>query len=73
MTLDARTVAHALAAMSVAVYPRPRPSPARPFEGVDMNTHAAVPSLRSEEADDYHAVVARLNESWRIIVCAAGI
>ena len=38
-----------------------------------MNTHAAVPSLRSEEADDYHAVVARLNESWRIIVCAAGI
>jgi hypothetical protein len=26
-----------------------------------------------EEADDYHAVVARLNESWRVIVCAAGI
>jgi hypothetical protein len=28
---------------------------------------------RSEEADDYHALVARLNDSWRVIVCAAGI
>src|SRR5689334_581221 len=28
---------------------------------------------RSEEADDYRAVVARLNDSWRVIVCAGGI
>jgi hypothetical protein len=42
-----------------------------------MNAHAnppaAVPYSTSEEADDYHAVVARLNDSWRVIVCAAGI
>jgi hypothetical protein len=30
-------------------------------------------AVRSEEADDYHAIVARLNADWRIIVCAAGI
>jgi hypothetical protein len=29
--------------------------------------------ITSEEADDYHAIVARLNDSWRVIVCAAGI
>jgi hypothetical protein len=27
----------------------------------------------SEEADDYDAVVARLNDRWRVIVCGAGI
>jgi hypothetical protein len=27
----------------------------------------------SEEADDYGAIVARLNDTWRIIVCKAGI
>jgi hypothetical protein len=27
----------------------------------------------SEEADDHRAVVARLNDNWRVIVCAAGI
>jgi hypothetical protein len=32
-----------------------------------------MPSSRSEEADDYHAVVARLNEGWRTIICPAGI
>jgi hypothetical protein len=30
-------------------------------------------AARSEESDSYHAVVARLNGDWRIIVCAAGI
>jgi len=42
-----------------------------------MNVHAnlptAIPSSRSEEADDYTALVARLNDRWRVIVCAAGI
>jgi hypothetical protein len=28
---------------------------------------------RSEEADDYGAVVALLNDSWRVIACRAGI
>ena len=28
---------------------------------------------KSEEADDYHAIVARLNDQWRVIECAAGI
>ena len=28
---------------------------------------------RSEESDDYDAIVARLNVGWRVIVCAAGI
>jgi hypothetical protein len=27
----------------------------------------------SEEADDYCAIVVKLNENWRVIVCAAGI
>jgi hypothetical protein len=27
----------------------------------------------SEEADDCRAIVAKLNDSWRVIVCAAGI
>ena len=34
---------------------------------------SVTPYSTSEEADDYHAVVARLNDSWRVIVCAAGI
>jgi hypothetical protein len=29
--------------------------------------------IRSEEADDYHAVVARLNADWRVIVCSVGL
>ena len=33
----------------------------------------AVPRPTSEEADDYHAVVARLNEGWRVVICAGGI
>ena len=28
---------------------------------------------RSERADDYHAIIARLNPRWRVIVCAQGI
>jgi hypothetical protein len=28
---------------------------------------------RSEGTDDYHAVVARLNPRWRVIVCAQGM
>jgi hypothetical protein len=37
---------------------------------------AAYPSAKcskSEEADDYFAVVAGLNKTWRVIVCSAGI
>ena len=30
-------------------------------------------AIRSEEADDYHAIVAILNDHWRVIVCRAGI
>ena len=44
---------------------------------VGMKSHAEHAAggryARSEEADDYHAVVARLNDRWRVIVCAAGI
>jgi len=29
--------------------------------------------VTSEESDNYHAVVARLNDGWRVIVCRAGI
>ena len=29
--------------------------------------------VKSEEADDYHAVVAQLSDQWRIIVGAAGL
>ena len=29
--------------------------------------------VKSEEADDYHAIVAILNDHWRVIVCRAGI
>jgi hypothetical protein len=28
---------------------------------------------KSEEADDYHAVVVKLNDRWRVIVCASTI
>ena len=44
--------------------------------GADMNaraSHRSPKCAKSEEADDYHAVVARLNDSWRVIVCRAGI
>jgi hypothetical protein len=27
----------------------------------------------SEEASDYHAIVAQLNDTWRVIVCRSGI
>jgi hypothetical protein len=27
----------------------------------------------SEESDNYHAIAARLNADWRVIVCAAGL
>jgi hypothetical protein len=36
-----------------------------------MNVVARI--SRSEEAEDYHAIVARLNDGWRIIVCRSGI
>lgn len=32
-----------------------------------------VSGAKSEEADNYGAIVARLNADWRIVVCAAGI
>ena len=41
-----------------------------------MNAHAAHPPAkcsRSEEADNYHPVVAQLNDRWRVIVCSAGM
>jgi hypothetical protein len=28
---------------------------------------------RSEESNDYHATVVRLNADWRIIICVAGL
>jgi len=28
---------------------------------------------KSEEADDYHAVVVKLNDNWRVIVCVADL
>jgi hypothetical protein len=34
---------------------------------------AALAASKSEETDDYHAIVAHLNERWRVIVCAAHI
>jgi hypothetical protein len=30
-------------------------------------------AVRSEDSDDYHAVVAHLSAGWRVIVCKAGI
>ena len=27
----------------------------------------------SEESDDYHAIVAHLNNHWRVVVCRSGI
>jgi hypothetical protein len=38
-----------------------------------MNTHIAVPRTSSEEADDYDNIVVKLNDNWRVIVCAASI
>ena len=38
----------------------------------DLDPHTAT-KITSEEADDYHAIVARLNDHWRVIVCAAGL
>jgi hypothetical protein len=46
-----------------------------PAPPVETRSPAARESDRArsqaEEADDYHAVVARLNGTWRIIVCSA--
>lgn len=30
-------------------------------------------AVKSEEADDYHAIVAQLSDGWRVIVCKTGI
>jgi hypothetical protein len=38
-----------------------------------MNTHIAVPRTTSEEADGYDGILVKLNNNWRVIVCAAGI
>ena len=41
-----------------------------------MNVRTTSPPAkcsRSEEPDDYYAVVAHLNDRWRVIVCAAAI
>jgi hypothetical protein len=51
------------------------PALSAPDRGAGMKTdakHGSPPST-SEEADNYHAVVAKLNDKWRVIVCAAGI
>lgn len=29
--------------------------------------------IKSEEADDYHAVVVQLSDAWRVIICRSGI
>jgi hypothetical protein len=39
----------------------------------DAAPAASAKCSKPEEADDYHAVVARLNKTWRVIVCSAGI
>jgi hypothetical protein len=44
--------------------------------GAGMNAPTTWPPAKcskSEEADDYHAVVAHLNDEWRVIICAAAI
>ena len=38
-----------------------------------MKTHLAVPRTTSEEADGYDGIFVKLNNNWRVIVCAAGI
>jgi hypothetical protein len=38
----------------------------------DPDHHAAT-KIMSEEAENYHAVVAQLSDEWRVIVCRAGI
>jgi hypothetical protein len=38
----------------------------------DLDPHAAT-KITSEEAENYHAVVTRLSDDWRVIVCRAGI
>lgn len=35
--------------------------------------HRTATKITSEESDDHHAVVARLSDDWRVIVCRAGI
>jgi hypothetical protein len=46
--------------------------PSAPAQALNVSPGAAV-TVRSEESDDYHAIVARLNADWRVIVCAAGL
>ena len=44
--------------------------------GADMNaraSHRSAKCSKSEEADDYHAVITHLNDRWRVVVCAAGV
>jgi len=36
-------------------------------------SHRSAKCSKSEEADDYHAVVTHLNDRWRVVVCAAGV
>jgi hypothetical protein len=38
-----------------------------------MNMIAMAAPSRSESADDYHRVVARLNDRWRVIECRHGL
>ena len=38
-----------------------------------MKTHLAVPRTTSEEADGYDGILVKLNNNWRVIVCAVGI
>jgi hypothetical protein len=48
-------------------------SRSRASGAVGMAARGTMPSSRSEEVDDYHTVVAKLNDNWRIIVCTSGI
>jgi len=36
-------------------------------------SHRSAKCSKSEEADDYHAVITHLNDRWRVVVCAAGV
>jgi hypothetical protein len=40
---------------------------------LDSSDHGLAERSKSEEADDYHAVVVKINDNWRVIVCVAGL
>jgi hypothetical protein len=40
---------------------------------MSAGTACSIAGSKSEEDDNYHALVATLNDNWRVIVCAASI